>query len=123
LAGTRLTLTAPLDSAAVRVRFGEQQLTPNNDSHGTRFEMALRESGYLAVEFGSAAGGEPTRLIAVTVTPDRVPSVKVERPGQDLLLPTVDQVVEIDASASDDIALGALALRYTKVSGTGEQFE
>jgi hypothetical protein len=123
LAGTRLTLTAPLGSADVRVRFGEQQLSPNKDSDGTRFEMALRESGYLAVELGSDAGREPTRLIAVTVTPDRVPSVKVERPGRDLLLPTVDEVVEIDAAASDDIALGALALRYTKVSGTGEQFE
>jgi hypothetical protein len=123
LAGTRLTLTAPPDSAALRVRFGEQPLPPMKDSEGIRFEMALRESGYLAVEFGSEAGREPTRLIAVTVTPDRVPSVKVERPGRDLLLPTVDEVVEIDAAASDDIGLGALALRYTRVSGTGEQFE
>ena len=87
--------------------------------------MALRESGYLAVELGSAeAGREPTRLIAVTVTPDRAPSVYAwNGRAATCCCRRSNQVVEIDAAASDDIALGALALRYTKVSGSGEQFE
>jgi hypothetical protein len=85
--------------------------------------MVLLESGYLAVELADAAGSEPSRLIAVTVTPDRAPTVRVERPGRDLLLPDVRTVVEIDAAASDDIGLDALALKYTRVSGAGEQFE
>jgi hypothetical protein len=124
LAGTRLTLVVRADATAVRVRFGDRHLSPNNASDGTRFEMVLADGGYLAVEFGSGdASREPTRLIAVTVTPDRAPTIRVERPGRDLLLPVVNHVVEIDAAASDDIALGALALRYTRVSGSGEQFE
>jgi hypothetical protein len=124
LAGTRLTLVAPANSAAVRVRFGDRPLSASSRPDGTHFEMALVESGYFAVEPGNGdAGRETTRLIAVTVTPDRAPTVRVERPGRDLLLPTVNHVVEIDAAASDDIAVGALALRYTRVSGSGEQFE
>jgi hypothetical protein len=124
LAGTRLTLVAAVNSGDVRVRFGDRPLSASGRSDGTYFEMALVENGYLAVEPGNADGGrEPSRLIAVTVTPDRAPSVRVERPGRDLLLPDVNHVVEVDAVASDDIALGALALRYTRVSGSGEQFE
>jgi len=125
LAGTRLTLVvlAP-QSTPVRVRFGDRELSAKQGSDRAGFEMALAESGYLAVEFdGDGTRREPTRLIAVNVVPDRAPVVHVERPGRDLLLPTVNHVVEIDAAASDDIALGALVLRYTKVSGSGEQFE
>jgi hypothetical protein len=102
------------------VRFGDRPLPASRRPDGAHFELELVESGYLAVEAGN---GELTRLIAVAVTPDRAPTVRVERPGRDLLLPTVNHVVDIDAAASDDIALGALALRYTRVSGSGEQFE
>jgi hypothetical protein len=120
LAGTRLTLVVPPEhSTAVRVRFGDRELSAKQGSGHARFEMPLAESGYLAVEIS----GDETRLIAVNVVPDRAPVVHVERPGRDLLLPTINHVVEVDAAASDDIALGALALRYTRVSGTGEQFE
>jgi hypothetical protein len=120
LAGTRLTLVVPgEDSTAVRVRFGDRELPAKQGSEGVGFEAALTESGYLAVEID----GDETRLIAVTVVPDRAPVIRVERPGRDLLLPAVNHVIDVDAAASDDIALGALALRYTKVSGSGEQFE
>ena len=120
LAGSRLTLVTGANSAAASVRFGDRPLPASRRQDGTHFELELAESGYLAVEAGNA---EPTRLIAVTVTPDRAPTVRVERPGRDLLLPTINHVVDIDAAASDDIALGSLALRYTRVSGSGEQFE
>ena len=120
LAGSRLTLVTGANSAAASVRFGDRPLPASRRPDGTHFELELAESGYLAVE---AANTEPTRLIAVTVTPDRAPTVRVERPGRDLLLPTINHVVDIDAAASDDIALGLLALRYTRVSGSGEQFE
>jgi hypothetical protein len=124
LAGTALTLVVGAQSTAVRVRFGDRELSAGQGSDRAGFAMTLAESGYLAVEFNDGrARREPTRLIAVNVAPDRAPIVRVERPGRDLLLPTVKQAVEIDAAAFDDIALGALALRYTKVSGSGEQFE
>jgi hypothetical protein len=120
LAGTRLTLVVPAQhSTAVRVRFGGRELSAKQGSDRAGFEIALAESGYLALDIN----GDETRLIAVNVVADRAPVVGVERPGRDLLLPAVNHVVEIDAAASDDIALGALALRYTKVSGSGERFE
>ena len=120
LAGSRLTLVTGANSAAASVRFGDRPLPASRRQDGTRFELELAESGYLAVETGNT---EPTRLIAVTVTPDRAPTVRLERPGRDLLLPTTNHVVDIDAAASDDIALAGLALRYTRISGSGEQFE
>ena len=124
LDGTRLTLTTAMRSPSLRVRFGDRELSPNIDTGDTRFEMTLIESGYLAIEDRAArAGGEPARLIPVTVTPDRSPAVRVERPGRDLLLASASEAVEVAATASDDIALAALALRYTRVSGSGEQFE
>ena len=124
LEGTRLTLVVSAQqTTAARVRFGDRELSAKQGSDRAGFEMALAESGYLAVEFNGDGAREPTRLIAVNVVPDRAPVVHVERPGRDLLLPTVNHVVEIDAAASDDIALGTLALRYTRVSGSGEQFE
>lgn len=120
LAGSRLTLVAGPKSAAATVRFGDRPLPGSTREDGVHFELELAESGYLAVEAGTA---EPTRLIAVTVSPDRAPTVRVERPGRDLMLPTVNHMIDIDAAASDDIGLGSLALRYTRVSGSGEQFE
>ena len=63
------------------------------------------------------------RLIAVTVVPDRTPVVRIERPARDLLLPDARSSVEVTGSVADDIAIRALTLRYTKVSGSGEQID
>ena len=62
-------------------------------------------------------------LILLSVTPDRAPSVKIEQPARDLLLADTDRHVQVKISASDDLGLRALELRYTKISGAGEQFE
>ena len=63
------------------------------------------------------------RLVLLNVGPDRVPSVRIEAPGKDLLLPDGARTIPLRITASDDLALERLELRYTKVSGTGEQFE
>jgi hypothetical protein len=57
------------------------------------------------------------------VTPDRAPTIKIERPGRDLLLPDASPAVPVETSATDDFGVAELSLRYTKVSGSGEQFE
>ena len=85
--------------------------------------MDLVKSGYLAVE---PRGGDATalrRLLPVTVIPDRAPTIRVEAPGKDLLLPDAKPVIALAAGATDDFGLQSLELRYTKVSGSGEQFE
>ena len=105
----------------VRIRFGARPLPVRAADGSVAAEASLAESGYLAVE----AGGTdfPGRLIPVTVVPDRTPNVRLERPARDLLLPDARSSVDITGSVADDIAIAALTLHYTKVSGSGEQID
>ena len=94
--GGRIAL-ALSGGAAWTVRFGERRLpsTPG-------IEIAPEENGYFAIE---RQGSESDRrLVPVTVTPDRAPTVRIESPGRDLLMPSagLDQVVSV---ASDDFEL------------------
>lgn len=79
--------------------------------------VVFAESGYLAVD-----AGEVHRLVPLTVTPDRAPDVRITAPAKDLRLPSAATSIPIAATADDDLGLEALDLRYTVVSGTGEQF-
>jgi hypothetical protein len=84
-------------------------------------EIAPEESGYFAIE---RQGSESDRrLVPVTVTPDRAPTVRIESPGRDLLMPSARGSIAVASVASDDFGLQSLELRYTKVSGSGEQFQ
>ena len=116
LQGSRLTLETS-GTEKHRVRFGNQSL--GDLGGGAAVEVVARDSGYFAIE--DAHGGR--RLVAVAVSPDRLPLVRIDRPARDLLLPSASGVIPLQMSASDDLGLALLELRYTKVSGTGEQFE
>jgi hypothetical protein len=52
-----------------------------------------------------------------------LPSVRVTVPGRDLVYAGGNPRITFDARATDDYGLRSLALHYTKVSGSGEQFE
>jgi hypothetical protein len=119
VSGSRLTLAVSGDED-LRIRSGRDAL-PMHVSQGRATVVAeLTRSGYFAIE---SSDRMPPRLIQVTVMPDAPPAVTVEKPGRDLLLPQVREGVDVVASASDDFGLGSLSLRYTRVSGSGEQFE
>jgi hypothetical protein len=112
-------------AAALRARTSTSTrvFTPRDDSIQTAV-VTLNESGYVAVEPADATtGGTMTRLIAVTVVPDRAPVPVVTVPGKDLLLPDVNRSVGVAGSAADDIGLTRLELRFTTISGSGEQFD
>ena len=111
LEGSRITFVL---SGGGRVRFGNAPVDA---------PMLARESGYFAVESNSTASGTGTMLIPLSVVRDRVPSVRIEAPGKDLFLASGGRSVPVTIHASDDLALEKVELRYTKVSGTGEQFE
>ena len=64
----------------------------------------------------------PRRLAGLTVRPDRAPRVRVTTPGRDLLLPDGNQTVTLALDAEDDLGLATLALRYTRIGGSGENF-
>jgi hypothetical protein len=82
-------------------------------------ELLLTETGVLSI----TAVPEAPRLIAVTVTPDQPPAVDILSPAKDLLFGDDTARVAIGVRAQDDLGLRSLALRYTKVSGSGEQYE
>ena len=98
----------------VRVRFGNMPVTG---------PMVARESGYYAVEPDDSPGQRGPLLIPLNVVRDRVPTVRIDAPGKDLYLATAKRTVPVTIHAADDLSLAKVELRYTKVSGTGEQFE
>ena len=89
----------------------------------TAVDLPLVRSGYVAIEPADSTSGGTRRLLPIAVIPDRAPAIRVEKPGKDLLLPDATPVVGVAATAADDFGLQSLELRYTKVSGSGEQFE
>ncbi len=87
---------------------------------GGRVEHALiaTRSGYVLV----ANSGGARRMMPLSVTPDALPSVKLAAPGRDLVYGGGNPRIAFTAQATDDFGLRSLTLRYTKVSGSGEQF-
>ncbi len=124
LAGSLVTLTmdASADTIMVTTRDSTQSLARSAD--GT-FSFAMRASadGFIGV-VPRAAGGRagPRRLIGVSVRSDEAPRVRIVAPARDLIVPDAKRTLDIGIEADDDLALGSLRLRYTKVSGSGERF-
>jgi hypothetical protein len=76
------------------------------------------KTGYLLVAADSGA----RRIIPIVVAPDALPAVRLTAPGRDLVYAGGSARILFDARATDDFGLRSLALRYTKVSGSGENF-
>src|SRR5439155_20673215 len=74
----------------------------------------LQKTGYVVI-----GEGETRRTIPVVVSPDALPSVRITAPGRDLVYAGGNAKISFDAHATDDYGLRSLALRYTKVSGSG----
>lgn len=110
LVGSRLAFSSA--SPHLRVRFGDGRAAEDGVEH------TVRSSGYFVLEDGAER-----RLIPLTATPDSRPTVRIENPGKDLFMAAGDRTIPITAVASDDHALRSLDLRFTRVTGSGEQFE
>ena len=128
MAGSRLRLQIDVASGQTQVAFNDQSASRDRarrtaagatDADRLQAELLLTETGVLSI----AAAPEAPRLIAVTVTPDQPPAVDILSPGKDLLFGDNTARVAIGVRAQDDLGLRSLALRYTKVSGSGEQYE
>ena len=107
LAGTLGTFAFSGEGARLRVNGTEVQ----------GVAATFTESGFVAID-----GGGLDRIVPVTVIPDRAPDVRITAPAKDLRVPTTATSIAIEVEANDDLALQSLELRYTIVSGTGEQF-
>ena len=111
LAGTASVIRAP---GGASIRVNGRPLAAGEDGAA---RVLFMESGYLAVD-----AGEIHRLVPLTVSPDRAPDVRITAPAKDLRVPSTATSIPIAATAADDLGLEAFDLRYTVVSGTGEQF-
>jgi hypothetical protein len=82
----------------------------------------LREWAALASESLElrATDDAPSRFLAITVIPDAPPSVRIPEPGRDAAFASPRGSVRLAVEARDDLGLAALAVRYTKASGGGE---
>jgi len=118
--GTLASITIDGSAARVTAEHESAVRTLERDASG-RFHdrIELRKTGYYAIE--TDAGGR--RVIPIVVTPDALPAVRVTAPGRDLVFPRADRRVDFDVRATDDFGVRTMALEYTKVSGSGEQFE
>jgi len=115
------TLTLALDSAAENLTVEQNGTAASlvRDGDGRLVgRLTLTRTGYIVITQGNIS-----RTIPVVVSPDRLPSVRVAVPGRDLVYDGGNPRITFDARATDDYGLRSLALRYTKVSGSGEQFE
>ena len=85
--------------------------------------IAADADGYIALAPLSDDGSPGTRrLIGLSVHADQAPRVRITAPARDLFAATVPPTLDIAIEANDDFGLGSLALHYTRVTGSGEQF-
>lgn len=87
---------------------------------GVEAVVDVQTSGMLTIH---DATGQALGSTAIRALPDTAPLVRIEQPGHDLRLPDAARTVPVVITATDDIGLRALRLRYTRVSGSGESFE
>jgi hypothetical protein len=113
----RFDVEAAAQPVSIEIDEKVQPLTRNADGV-YEYQATATRSGYALV----AAAGR-TRMMPIDVTPDALPSVRLRKPGRDLVYASGDATIAFDAEATDDFGLRSLALRFTKVSGSGEQFE
>ena len=115
------TVTLAIESAAATVAVEQDGTSTTLARNGDgRFaaNLTLKKTGYLVV-----TADERSRTIPVVVSPDALPNVRITVPGRDLVYAGGNARITFDARATDDYGLRSLALHYTKVSGSGEQFE
>jgi len=124
LAGSVLELTVVADASAVSVvTVNDMRDLGATGARTFTTSLVADADGFVALEPRLADGAPGARrLIGLAVTPDRPPTVRVVTPGRDLIVPSGPRSLSIAIEADDDLGLGSLALRYTRISGSGENF-
>ena len=111
LTGSRAVIRA--GGARLVARLNDRILPRHEDGSA---DAVLETGGYVAIETDARR-----QLLPLTVTSDRVPEVRITAPGRDLRVASAKTRIPIVVSAIDDLGLQSLAVRYTVVSGVGEE--
>lgn len=122
LEGSRVRLEAPNDVPVALMHPDGTSSAFAGEAGRLRLDITATVSRPLLIRFESAPGTAADRLVQLRVQPDAPPVVRIEQPARDLIFPDATAQVAVAIAARDDVGLAALALRYTKVSGSGETF-
>lgn len=122
LEGSRIRLETSDDAPAALVNLDGTASAFTDESGHRYFEFTAMESRPLLIRFGTAPGASADRLVTLRVHADERPIVRIDQPARDLIFPDATGQVAVAITARDDVGLASLALRYTKVSGSGETF-
>ena len=113
-----VSIDASANSVSIEHAGRARSLTRGADGRfAARVQVA--ETGYLLVIADDGA----RRLVPVIVSPDALPAVRVTAPGRDLVYAGGNPRIVFFARATDDYGLRSLVLRYTRVTGSGENYE
>ena len=124
LAGSTVTLRIATTAAAAAISYAGTTHTPAIQGQAATVALRLDASGGLGIDARDRAGTVvDRRLIPIVVRPDAPPQVSIEEPGKDLVLASAADPVRFAVRASDDLALASLTLHYTRVTGSGEQYQ
>jgi hypothetical protein len=124
LAGSRVRVTVRADAAGVTLDTIARS-SPLSAQGPRTFsgDVMADADGYIAVAPVSAEGGTGARrLIGLSVLRDESPRVRITAPGRDLLFAHGKQQLQVMLEAEDDLALGSLGMKYTRIAGSGESF-
>jgi hypothetical protein len=120
LEGSAVTVTVTASGRIVTIEHDGESHAVAPDAGGRSTDrIVLSKTGFLVVS--TSAGSK--RIVPLIVVPDALPVIRLTAPGRDLIYSGGNPHITFQAHATDDFGLRELALRYTKVSGSGEQFE
>lgn len=119
LAGARVAITFMGWRAGATLRLGDTALAMADDVDGVTATVSATSSEILIAR-GQA--GEVLATLTLVVRPDSAPTVRITAPAADVRRAEAAGTVAIAFTAQDDLGLRDLRLRFTKISGSGENF-
>jgi hypothetical protein len=125
LAGSRIHVEISADASSVSIDTPDATRSLTREPSGWFVtEFIATADGFVAIEPVSASGETGRRrLVGVGVEPDLAPRIRITTPGRDLFLPDATLRLDVGVEADDDLGLASLAMTYTKVTGSGENFD
>lgn len=120
LEGSRVRIAIePATADVLLVEAGQAPMAFERDGTERAVELVAERTRFLLLRFrGEEARAD--QLLMLRVKPDAAPVVRISQPARDLVFPEPRGRVAVEIEAIDDLALGTVSLRYTRVIGSGE---
>lgn len=119
----RLELQATSPLAWMEAPGTPPQLMSTADAERFVVEWTPEQTMAVAVSIGETTDAPvETRVLQVTVAPDRAPVVRIVEPGKDLAFAAAPASVDVTVEATDAEGLEGVRVVYVRASGSGESF-